>query len=190
MIENQQEYGDAPKPTTIKNQIAYRIVKCIRSLDPPGRFLKKDKDSGLWIEIGDEKAREKAKERLKEKRSPKREKTYRQQCDRHGNENASQMVPNQSNGSDGHPNDDPQVGPENTDSLCRQRSHTANVLTMALPVDEVVNDLKSLAWQGSLTGPLMSGHMKPVNALQPYVWNNKQYMASASDDCTIKNCGI
>lgn len=50
-----------------KVQIANQIVHKIRSMDPPGRFLKEDPKSGLWIEIGDERARKKAGQALREK---------------------------------------------------------------------------------------------------------------------------
>lgn len=117
--------------------------------------MKKDKESGSWFEIGDEEARQKAQNRLKRK----------------PDENTSNMVPEQSNGSDGYPNDDPQVGPGNTDSLCRPRSHTIHVISVTLPVDEVVNDLKSMIWN------LLIHY---TTAMCIYVWSNKQYMASGS----------
>ena len=42
-----------------KKLIADDIIKEIKKLNPPGRFLKKDESSGLWIDIGDKKAAEK-----------------------------------------------------------------------------------------------------------------------------------
>ena len=36
-------------------QIALRIVKDLRSLDPPARFLQKDRSTGLWNDVGDKK---------------------------------------------------------------------------------------------------------------------------------------
>eukprot|EP00554_Chaetoceros_debilis_P008845 CAMPEP_0194102466 /NCGR_PEP_ID=MMETSP0150-20130528/3068_1 /TAXON_ID=122233 /ORGANISM="Chaetoceros debilis, Strain MM31A-1" /LENGTH=826 /DNA_ID=CAMNT_0038789429 /DNA_START=215 /DNA_END=2695 /DNA_ORIENTATION=- len=50
-----------------KVKIANRIVQTIRQLDPSGRFLKQDKASGKWIEIGDERARKKAGQAMREK---------------------------------------------------------------------------------------------------------------------------
>ena len=47
-----------------KAHIANDIVRRIRRLDPPGRFLKEDKD-GTWWDIGDEKARKKAGQALR-----------------------------------------------------------------------------------------------------------------------------
>lgn len=49
-----------------KAHIAASIVTKIRSMDPPGRFLKEDGTSGYWIDIGDEKARKKAGQALRE----------------------------------------------------------------------------------------------------------------------------
>lgn len=50
-----------------KAHITANIVQVIRDLDPPGRFLKKvDGKSGMWIEIGDEKARKKTSQALRE----------------------------------------------------------------------------------------------------------------------------
>lgn len=48
-----------------KAGVAREIVDMIRSLSPPGRFLKKD-SNGLWVEIGDRKAREKTSQALRE----------------------------------------------------------------------------------------------------------------------------
>ena len=49
-----------------KRLIASSIVSEIRALDPPGRFLQQDKASGLWKDIGDEKARDKTSQALRE----------------------------------------------------------------------------------------------------------------------------
>ena len=42
-----------------KMAISRSIVEAVRSLDPPGRFLEKDPETGLWSDIGDKKAIEK-----------------------------------------------------------------------------------------------------------------------------------
>lgn len=49
-----------------KRLIASSIVSEIRALDPPGRFLQLDKQSGMWKDIGDEKARDKTSQALRE----------------------------------------------------------------------------------------------------------------------------
>ena len=49
-----------------KALVAHGIVDVIRSLKPPGRFLKKDKKD-MWAEIGNKKAREKTSQALREK---------------------------------------------------------------------------------------------------------------------------
>lgn len=49
-----------------KAQIAAHVVTRIRTLNPSGRFLKVDGDTGCWIEMGDEKARKKAGQALRE----------------------------------------------------------------------------------------------------------------------------
>lgn len=50
-----------------KAGVAKEIVELIRNLAPPGRFLKKDpKNPGVWVEIGDRKAREKTSQALRE----------------------------------------------------------------------------------------------------------------------------
>jgi len=46
--------------------VAGEIVDKIRGLDPPGRFLKKDRDSGYWLDIGDNRAKEKTSQALRE----------------------------------------------------------------------------------------------------------------------------
>jgi len=50
-----------------KVKIADLIVKQIRNMNPPGRFLKDDADFNCWMEIGDEKARKKAGQAMREK---------------------------------------------------------------------------------------------------------------------------
>jgi len=50
-----------------KAQIAHHIVEKIRNQSPPGRFLKKDKHCpGIWVDIGNQKAREKTSQALRE----------------------------------------------------------------------------------------------------------------------------
>jgi hypothetical protein len=49
-----------------KAHIAAAIVNDIRNMDPPGRFLKEDRDTGLWFDIGDAKAIKKTGQALRE----------------------------------------------------------------------------------------------------------------------------
>jgi hypothetical protein len=50
-----------------KAGVAREIVELIRNLSPSGRFLEKDsKHPGVWVEIGDRKAREKTSQALRE----------------------------------------------------------------------------------------------------------------------------
>lgn len=55
-----------------KAGVAREIVASIRSLNPPGRFLKKN-SSGVWVEIGERKAREKTSQALREGAPEKRQ---------------------------------------------------------------------------------------------------------------------
>ena len=65
LVRNRQEtYLFASKRD--KALVAHGIVDVVRSLKPPGRFLKKDKKN-FWIEIGNKKAREKTSQALREK---------------------------------------------------------------------------------------------------------------------------
>ena len=59
------DYVRAPKIQ--KPSVARVIVRAIRNGDPPGRFLKKDKKTGLWYDIGDKRAAEKTSQALREK---------------------------------------------------------------------------------------------------------------------------
>ena len=61
------DYVRAPKVQ--KPSVARVIVRAIRNGDPPGRFLKKDKNTGLWYDIGDKKAAEKTSQALREKQA-------------------------------------------------------------------------------------------------------------------------
>ena len=49
-----------------KKQIAWSIVRDLRSLDPPARFLQKDVSTGLWNDVGDRKFRVKVSQALRE----------------------------------------------------------------------------------------------------------------------------
>jgi hypothetical protein len=49
-----------------KPLIAFEIIRIWRAQDPPGRFLKKDKASGLWNDVGDAQARKKTSQALRE----------------------------------------------------------------------------------------------------------------------------
>lgn len=61
-----REYLDPRTKKVEKARIAARIVSNVRSLEPPGRFLKEDGHTGQWIEIGDERAWKKAGQALRE----------------------------------------------------------------------------------------------------------------------------
>ena len=55
-------------PSTKKHEkasIVSGIVNDIRTMDPPGRFLKEDKGTGLWFDIGEAKVREKTSQALR-----------------------------------------------------------------------------------------------------------------------------
>jgi hypothetical protein len=54
---NQELYVTSTKRQ--KMAISRSIVEAVRSLDPPGRFLEKNPETGLWNDIGDRKAIEK-----------------------------------------------------------------------------------------------------------------------------------
>jgi hypothetical protein len=49
-----------------KRLVAEGIVDVVRGLQPPGRFLERDQGSGLWNDIGDERAIKKAGQALRE----------------------------------------------------------------------------------------------------------------------------
>mmetsp|Transcript_22673 Transcript_22673/g.52359 ORF Transcript_22673/g.52359 Transcript_22673/m.52359 type:complete len:308 (-) Transcript_22673:193-1116(-) len=49
-----------------KSYISRELVKSVRQLSPPGRFLKKNNISGEWEDVGDEVAREKASQVLRD----------------------------------------------------------------------------------------------------------------------------
>jgi hypothetical protein len=49
-----------------KMLLSKSIVKTVRSQSPPGRFLQKDPRSGLWFDIGEQKAHEKTSQALRE----------------------------------------------------------------------------------------------------------------------------
>lgn len=64
-----------------KAGVAREIVDVIRNLSPPGRFLKKDQQNpGVWVEIGDRKAREKTSQALREGAPELREELQTSEC--------------------------------------------------------------------------------------------------------------
>lgn len=71
--ENFRELVDENKAvyvTSTKRQkmsISRSIVNHVRNLDPPGRFLEKNPDDGLWYDIGDKKACEKTAQALRDR---------------------------------------------------------------------------------------------------------------------------
>ena len=57
-------YVACPKPE--KGRFSKVIVDEIRSMDPPGRFLKQDPATKLWKDIGDKKSLDKTRQALRE----------------------------------------------------------------------------------------------------------------------------
>jgi len=62
--ENISVYKSATKKE--KSQISRTIVNRIHSLKPRGRYLKRETNSGLWVEVGEEVAREKTSQALRD----------------------------------------------------------------------------------------------------------------------------
>jgi len=60
------EYLDPSTKKLEKAHIAAGIVSGIRTMDPAGRFLKEDKGTGMWFDIGDAKAIKKTGQALRE----------------------------------------------------------------------------------------------------------------------------
>ena len=67
MVDNKKRVYLSARFKREKRLIATGIVEQIRNLDPPGRFLmKEEKNSNIWFDIGDTKAREKVSQALRE----------------------------------------------------------------------------------------------------------------------------
>ena len=58
------EYVNCPKQQ--KGKFSKLIVDEIKARNPPGRFLKQDKDTKLWYDIGEKKALDKTRQALRE----------------------------------------------------------------------------------------------------------------------------
>lgn len=58
------EYVNCPKQQ--KGKFSKLIVDEIKARNPPGRFLKQEKDSKLWYDIGEKKALDKTRQALRE----------------------------------------------------------------------------------------------------------------------------
>ena len=61
---SQDRYAKSTKKQ--KTVITKSMVLAVRSMNPPGRFLEKNPVTGLWADIGDERACEKASQRLRD----------------------------------------------------------------------------------------------------------------------------
>mmetsp|Transcript_1579 Transcript_1579/g.2417 ORF Transcript_1579/g.2417 Transcript_1579/m.2417 type:complete len:322 (-) Transcript_1579:1424-2389(-) len=59
-----ENYQEASKKG--KSNISRDLVKQVRSMNPPGRFLKKDSKTGAWEDVGDDIAREKTSQVLRD----------------------------------------------------------------------------------------------------------------------------
>ena len=59
-----EEYVRLPKSK--RGALSETIVRQVRNLEPPGRFLQRDPTTGLWFDIGDQKATEKTAQALRE----------------------------------------------------------------------------------------------------------------------------
>lgn len=66
VVANKKEYLAKSTKKLEKAHIAARVVEYIRTMNPPGRFLKEDADTGMWFDIGDAKAIKKAGQALRE----------------------------------------------------------------------------------------------------------------------------
>lgn len=65
-----EEYFSEKTRKLEKANIARRIMGQVHSLDPPGRFLKQDTSTKLWVEITDEKAKKKVGQAFRDIISP------------------------------------------------------------------------------------------------------------------------
>jgi len=71
LIINSKKIAYRNSKRECKPLLAMQIVKDWRKMDPPGRFLKLNEDTGLWDDIGDEAARVKCSQTLREKKESK-----------------------------------------------------------------------------------------------------------------------
>jgi len=65
VVLHKDDYMKAIK--IVKPRVARKIVKAIRTGNPPGRFLKKSSKDNKWYDVGDRNAAEKASQALREK---------------------------------------------------------------------------------------------------------------------------
>mmetsp|Transcript_7061 Transcript_7061/g.16143 ORF Transcript_7061/g.16143 Transcript_7061/m.16143 type:complete len:569 (-) Transcript_7061:2029-3735(-) len=65
-LVNQKKVAYLHSSKRDKPFVSKGIVRAVRNQNPPGRFLQKDEKSGLWYDIGDQKAREKTSQALRE----------------------------------------------------------------------------------------------------------------------------
>ena len=73
IIANQAQYMALPRNQ--RPVITEAIVKAVRSLSPPGRFLAKDPNTGLFYEIGEDKANEKTAQAMRDTKKQAKEDT-------------------------------------------------------------------------------------------------------------------
>ncbi len=66
MVESRKEDYHIHCDRLHKKLIADKIVEQIRGLNPPGRFLERNKKTGKWNDVGDDKAKAKTIQTLRE----------------------------------------------------------------------------------------------------------------------------
>jgi hypothetical protein len=59
IVKNLADYHNLTCTHIYKTQLTARVVAAVRQLDPPSRFLRKNKEKGIWEEVGDAEARKK-----------------------------------------------------------------------------------------------------------------------------------
>jgi hypothetical protein len=59
VVKNLTDYHDLTCTHINKTQATSRVVAAMRQLDPPSRFLRENKEKGIWEEVGDAEARRK-----------------------------------------------------------------------------------------------------------------------------------
>jgi len=115
-----------------KSQISRDLVNRMRGLRPPARFLKRDSDTGGWVDVGDDVAREKASQVLRDAvallqdgEEPETTTTPLESND----DSAEQATFDNSEIDDGGANLDGKVGPREEDVVSSSRHHTPGLVS-------------------------------------------------------------
>jgi hypothetical protein len=178
-----------------KPSVAAEVVEIIRNLNPPGRFLKKDKETGWYLDIGDARAKEKTSQALREGAPLIRKQMFEGTYQETGS--LSDSTPEKSTGSsrrnvEDELKDDPVKDPESVFSPIQRQppfqSENNSTATKPDNSDRDADDRTDIQKDSKLKGEEMRKRPSPVREESPSkrIMTVKDEVSSPRDDDPFK----